>query len=284
MPFVPVKPLIKQGIRAFHGSPHDFDKFSMDQIGTGEGAQAYGHGLYFAEEMDVAKGYQPRSYDAEEMMLNRYKGAETKQNYLEMEAWERAMMHETPAELRAYAAENLKNAERETFNRVADELNTFPREGSLVEVNINADPDDFLDWDKPLSEQPKKIQDLLNNNEIAHADAHAHQRGAEIYRNTSNPLTEEGSDAAAKALREAGIPGIKYLDGGSRGKGEGTYNYVVFDEKNIEIIRKYGIAGAIASGLLTLSTEDEARAAGIPVKPILKKQSIQELVPGFQGS
>ena len=26
-----------------------FDKFSMDQIGTGEGAQAYGHGLYFAD-------------------------------------------------------------------------------------------------------------------------------------------------------------------------------------------------------------------------------------------
>src|SRR5215471_5241978 len=34
-----------QGIKAFHGSPHDFDKFSMAKIGTGEGAQAYGHGL-----------------------------------------------------------------------------------------------------------------------------------------------------------------------------------------------------------------------------------------------
>jgi len=38
-----------KGIKAYHGSPHDFDKFSMQKIGTGEGAQAYGHGLYFAE-------------------------------------------------------------------------------------------------------------------------------------------------------------------------------------------------------------------------------------------
>ena len=42
-------PTVVQGIRAYHGSPHDFDKFDLSKIGTGEGAQAYGHGLYFAE-------------------------------------------------------------------------------------------------------------------------------------------------------------------------------------------------------------------------------------------
>ena len=42
----------------WHGSPHDFDRFSMDKIGTGEGAQAYGHGLYFAENRGVAEGYR----------------------------------------------------------------------------------------------------------------------------------------------------------------------------------------------------------------------------------
>ena len=46
------------GIRAYHGSPHDFDKFDLSKIGTGEGAQAYGHGLYFAENEGVAKGYR----------------------------------------------------------------------------------------------------------------------------------------------------------------------------------------------------------------------------------
>ncbi|WP_434127511.1 hypothetical protein, partial [Enterococcus faecium] len=49
-----------KGITAYHGSPHDFDKFSLDKIGTGEGAQAYGHGLYFADAEDVARGYRDR--------------------------------------------------------------------------------------------------------------------------------------------------------------------------------------------------------------------------------
>ena len=43
-----------KGIKAYHGSPHDFDKFDLSKIGTGEGAQAYGHGLYFAESPKVA--------------------------------------------------------------------------------------------------------------------------------------------------------------------------------------------------------------------------------------
>jgi hypothetical protein len=42
----------------WHGSPHKFDKFDSSKIGTGEGAQAYGHGLYLAESPDVAKSYQ----------------------------------------------------------------------------------------------------------------------------------------------------------------------------------------------------------------------------------
>jgi hypothetical protein len=61
MDFVPVLgalPAAAKGIRAFHGSPHDFDRFDMSKIGTGEGAQAYGHGLYFAESEGVAKSYR----------------------------------------------------------------------------------------------------------------------------------------------------------------------------------------------------------------------------------
>src|SRR5262245_438695 len=46
------------GIRAYHGSPHDFERFDLSKIGTGEGAQAYGHGLYFAENPKTAKAYR----------------------------------------------------------------------------------------------------------------------------------------------------------------------------------------------------------------------------------
>lgn len=44
--------------RAFHGSPYTFDRFSTSKIGTGEGAQAYGHGIYFSSKREVAQFYQ----------------------------------------------------------------------------------------------------------------------------------------------------------------------------------------------------------------------------------
>jgi len=49
---------MKGPIRAYHGSPYDFDAFDAAKIGNGEGAQAYGHGLYFAEAEPVAETYK----------------------------------------------------------------------------------------------------------------------------------------------------------------------------------------------------------------------------------
>lgn len=52
---------LKNGVlyqSAYHGSPHKFDEFSTDFIGSGEGAQAHGWGLYFAKSKDVAQNYR----------------------------------------------------------------------------------------------------------------------------------------------------------------------------------------------------------------------------------
>ena len=57
---------MRQELDVYHGTPHTFDpetgaplgRFRSQKIGTGEGAQAYGYGLYFAESPDVAKEYQ----------------------------------------------------------------------------------------------------------------------------------------------------------------------------------------------------------------------------------
>jgi hypothetical protein len=57
-----------------------------------------------------------------------------------------------------------------------------------------------------------------------------------------------------KKLLAAGVPGVRYLDATSRGAGEGTHNYVVYDPAKIEILRKYlalltaGGAGGVAAG------------------------------------
>lgn len=45
---------------AYHGTPHRFDDFSLEHIGTGEGAQAHGWGLYFAQDRKVSEDYRNR--------------------------------------------------------------------------------------------------------------------------------------------------------------------------------------------------------------------------------
>ena len=43
---------------AWHGSPHDFDEFDLGAIGSGEGNQAHGWGLYFAKSKRVSDNYK----------------------------------------------------------------------------------------------------------------------------------------------------------------------------------------------------------------------------------
>ena len=50
---------------AWHGSPHDFVEFLLSAIGTGEGAQAHGWGLYLAEKREAASGYGSKLYHVE---------------------------------------------------------------------------------------------------------------------------------------------------------------------------------------------------------------------------
>ena len=49
--------------KAWHGSPHDFDRFDLGAIGTGEGAQVHGWGLYFAANREMSEGYIERLSD-----------------------------------------------------------------------------------------------------------------------------------------------------------------------------------------------------------------------------
>jgi len=257
----------KKGIRAFHGSPHSFDKFSMDKIGTGEGAQAYGHGLYFAENEGVARGYKnalsdtvmvPDGTPLIEKRLAQGAltfGGNTPEGAIAwLDKYKNGAGHVSPALTPELAA-----TVRQKF-----ELGDFKPGGHMYEVNIDADPNAFLDWDKPLSEQPEAVREALQKGWLAHPDVDARKTGAEIYSGLGraewgNTATPDGS---AKALKEAGIPGIKYLDAGSRGAGDGTRNYVVFDDNLISIVRKYGIAGASAMlGYNLLDGLSEAQAA-----------------------
>lgn len=254
-----------KGIRAYHGSPHDFDRFDMSKIGTGEGAQAYGHGLYFAESEGVAKSYRNNlsnktwggnSFDPSDpritagMALDRTNGDAVAARGELMDAiksYEQMGMADSASNARAALAHiDDGSALREQSS------------GRMYEVNIKADREDFLDWDTPLSQQSEKVRGAFPaelhgkpgsaaHDELAARLAPPVAEGADTgWTSVVNTINDkvQRRDLLSEKLRKAGIPGIKYLDAGSRTAGDGSRNYVLFRDDIIEVVRKYGVAAA----------------------------------------
>lgn len=155
-------------LRAFHGSPYKFNRFSDDAIGTGEGAQAYGYGHYLAEREGTAQSYRdsltPRDMDYEKYLMDEYKLAESNENYERMEMLERAMMHDTPTDFRTLATDSdYDDNYRQMAADMADEIeSTGTNFGSMYEVEVDADPSELLGYDQPLSKQSPDLQRRVN--------------------------------------------------------------------------------------------------------------------------
>lgn len=49
--------MVRNGTNLYHGSPHEFSKFSTDNIGSGEGNQSFGWGLYFTDNKGIGEHY-----------------------------------------------------------------------------------------------------------------------------------------------------------------------------------------------------------------------------------
>lgn len=241
---------IDNPIIGYHGSPHEFSRFDLSKIGTGEGNQAYGHGSYIAENENVARGYR----DA------------LKTKPLATSTAPMTNAHRIAGELYDSWRGDLNGAlddakfydnSREVIAALR-KIGANPPTGHMYEVAIHARPDEFLDWDKPLDENHparKVLYDAARPvSEGVYGDVRS--KAMEALRQSRNPnLTGEGLHHqisrildgpanAAAALAEAGIPGIRYLDAGSRGAGDGTRNYVVFHPKHMEIKRRYAEGGA----------------------------------------
>ena len=243
---------------AFHGTPHKWESGAPDlsKVGTGEGAQAYGHGIYFAENPDVAKSYSPRDFDAEEIMMQKYKEAEAVGDYNRMEQWESAMLHDTPDEIRARSLDmDYDEDYRRVAAEVADELEAIPSSSHLYEVDIpDADIDRMLDWDAPLSDLPQNARERLLTLEDS-MDGTFWDNDLQVLESLKGKMPDRtftGEDLlgdlgtvfghatgreTSEYLNSLGIPGIKYLDQGSRDANKGTRNFVVFDEKLLNKMR-----------------------------------------------
>jgi hypothetical protein len=276
-------PAAERFITAYHGSPHSFDKFSLDKIGTGEGAQVYGHGLYFADNEKVAKSYQDSLSDGFTSPPRWFlKGVEASPNSPEAKA--ATIVKELgPAKASKFAdrtvsqfAEDPRMTQELAFwqnvqgilGQGVTKKDVNQKYGHMYQVRINADPEHFLDWDKLLSEQPKAV-------EAAKAlEPMLDKERRDLMRSDFNKLQGSGllnyakratgSDAAASEfLRQQGLPGIKYLDQGSRGVGEGSRNYVVFDDSLVNILKKYGLVGLLGGGTAYGSSQQQQQGAPV---------------------
>jgi hypothetical protein len=245
---------------AFHGSPHRFDRFTLEHIGTGEGMQAYGWGLYFAGDKGIAEWYR-----------HNLVSKQVSDKYLSWAMSNEGLANLFEDELYVYADRNLDLADisaefsnvfyRDAHNMpqvISDKLvkeilkykDKTPTQGQLYEVDIPSD-NVLLDWDKPLSEQSEHVKSALKD--YINQGASEASTGSWIYKELQAPFVAEGlgykikdddssdarKEAASKYLNSIGIKGIKYLDSTSRAKGEGAYNYVIFDDEAIEVLNTF---------------------------------------------
>lgn len=149
-----------QPIRAFHGSPHTFDRFDMSKIGTGEGAQAYGHGLYFAGNEGVAKSYREVLAGASPELTEAYARYATPNGYLYVGRGNNAQTYSDPKWLARDAAK-YPEIMRELPSELQNAIRNHAPPGSMYEVNLRTTPERLLDWDKPLSAQPPEVRAAL---------------------------------------------------------------------------------------------------------------------------
>lgn len=240
------------GAIVWHGSPHKFTRFDSSKIGTGEGAQAYGHGHYTAQAKDVADQYRINlSYDPEKMRVGgkqinqlysqiegaaaRMPPAKSQAEYEKLDLLERLMMNNSLSDVRR-AADAMSPATKSWFEKTV--MPSFQTYGNLYKIDL---PDEaigrMLDWDVPFSRQVPEVRNALQNAGVVGRDDWliSGMRGSEAYKRASFgapsklPLNQADDQIyASERLRQAGIPGIRYLDQGSRAAGQGTSNYVVF--------------------------------------------------------
>jgi hypothetical protein len=233
----------QRGAIVWHGSPHKFDAFDASKIGTGEGAQAYGHGMYFAESPGVAREYQ-KNVTALRMPTDTFADEE-------VAAAKKLLV--------VFGQKDGAQQVKRMFGSRADEVLAKANDvtGQLYKVDL---PDEaiakMLDWDKPLSQQAPDVQKAIKKSQF-YKDALARYKetkqwyddpkqktGQSLHQYMQSGFGDEVGkgmtpEAAAAYLRAQGIPGIRYLDAGSRATG-GTSNFVVFpgEERLLRILER----------------------------------------------
>lgn len=245
-------------IRAYHGSPHTFDRFDMSKIGTGEGAQAYGHGLYFAGREGVARSYRDTLSALKDPIAALAPAEQTAYQYLQLYNGDRAKAI-------AQLAQSGRPSAPDAIKIIQSGWEAPKTGGSMYEVNLRTTPERLLDWDKPLSQQPAAVREAVQSLPYADAPWVANSNSPMLALEDARSawMQKQGMDTRgnqmhrmniSRDLANSGLDGIQYLDAGSRAAGEGSRNYVMFDDKLIDILRRYALIGLLGGGATSGAT------------------------------
>lgn len=268
--------------KAYHGSPYTFERFDLGEIGTGEGEQAHGWGLYFAKNREIAESYRDvLGVNSEEIIIGnvKYKTNEDGDWYNEKtgevladtDALDLALTCMSTAGNKADAIKDLQRFKKEmegktneysveAVKRATDAIklleeneSTVNKPQSLFEVEI-PENEELLDEQKTFNEQPEKVKDAIRKimSELYHKTEsdYGNLKGKAIYEYIANAMG--GKREASEKLNSLGVKGITY-----KGEKEGRC-FVVFDDKAIKTINRYNQTvnqGTIAEVNLT---RDEA--------------------------
>ena len=355
-------------ISAGHASPHKFERFSMDNIGTGEGAQVYGHGLYFAENPRVVEEYfenfnapvlrfKERNVDtpytadlrdrfkdvyeglidddltqqwklnvldiaseaglnADEvddkldvLIKNVFAGSETPRDFAEIDfdslgidpneiydlADQQRVLDNVLGSISqassmddlGYVIEGFAPDEMRLYKDLVEpELAEIRDSASRYDVNLNVDPDELLDWDRPLTEQPRALNAIkqLYLDDMKRIDANSpdgepklselytsvddvsmhdlglfdRSKGSQAYNTIASSNMGRGAEQLSRKLKERGIKGIKYFDGFSRLSSNGTLDDV-FQNPQGEWQSKIVVGGGTGATIsMPFKTKEEA--------------------------
>lgn len=249
-------------IRAYHASPYDFDRFDASKMGTGEGVQAYGPGLYFAESPAVAEEYRKQFLRLRPNVDGKWSGRtvrDAEDSVAKAGSRERAIEH-----LEALLPSVLEDVSLrpQVEDAIAYLRGSTPPRVRTYEVKINHSPRTLLDYDAPLAQQNAAVRSVITEDDLVDAAVDGGIIGPDF--DAMGPIgpiltghsAASGKQAATEIfgrLREAGVPGLRYRDGFSR-SGQRlrspTSNYVMFPgtEDSIRILRKYGLLAPMAAG------------------------------------
>jgi hypothetical protein len=166
----------------YQGSPHKFEALDPTKIGTGQGAQTYGHGAYVAQNPDVGKGYQ-KSVPYAEMKRKFLEEIPEDAEFDELMDLV-AEGHFSPEQervLKALEADDWlgfdypSQAISEAYGPYLKNFDPSPElvesvkglSGHFYEIDVpDEDIAKMLDWDKPLSEQSESVRAVLSSEMI----------------------------------------------------------------------------------------------------------------------